>query len=99
MPFEAGPGMERWYSREISWWWDEDEMEKLNLPDWCKDWEEIESKSQFYDQMGLIRDRKKEIAKQSFEKSMQDELAKIIEDYPSSKERCVLFRAQALRLK
>ena len=86
MPFKSGPGMERWYSREADWWWDEDEMEKLNLPDWCKDWEEIESKSQFYDQMGLIRDRKKEIAKQSFEKSMQDELAKIIEDYPSSKE-------------
>ena len=86
MPFESGPGIEQWYSSEADWWWNEDEMKKLNLPDWCKDWEEIESKSQFYDQMGLIRDRKKQIAKQRFEKSMQEELTKIIEDYPSSKE-------------
>ena len=89
MPFERGPGLEQWYKpgTEADWWWDETRMKQLGLPDWCKDWEEIESKSQFYDQMALIRDRKKLIAKQVFEKSMQEELKSITIDYPTSKER------------
>ena len=49
MPFERGPGLEQWYKpgTEADWWWDETRMEQLGLPDWCKDWEEIESKSHF----------------------------------------------------
>ena len=78
--------MEQWYNSEAIWDWDETEKEQLGLPDWCKDWEEIETKSRFYEQMGLIRDRKKQIAKQVFEKSMQEALKRIITDYPASKE-------------
>ena len=68
-----------------NWDW-EGEVERLNLPDWCKEWCKIESESRLKEQITLIRVKEKQFAKEKLNKFMRKELEKITKDYPTSKE-------------
>ena len=68
------------------WDWKQSVVQRLDLPDWCKEWYEIESESQFDKQIELIRDKEKQLSRKQFQNSMHNELEKIVKIHPTSKE-------------
>ena len=73
------------YENDANWDWEENNVQHLDLPEWCKEWQKIESESQFRDQIKLFRIKEKQFVKEQLKKSMQKELEKIIKDFPTSK--------------